>query len=197
MKHFQLQLKLSKQQHTISYQYQCTKRTTLVLHSSHATRVLMIRISCNLWPFKSGDPGKWIFVHNIIFIHNIKQNMAAFFGDISANKRDFKNTGIQNALCKHWRTTKVWNTENHSGQVGSMLLDPQRCMCFAFVKWMLNHSLAISSLLSSPTSRVSCKQFDETVVSWVLSLHHQLLKGPLRHRKYQDNGEHGLRLGAL
>lgn len=147
----------------------------------------------------------------MIFVHNIKQNMAVFFCaisankrdfkntvihnaiymavfcDISVNKRDFKNTGIHNAIYKHWRTAKVWNTENHSAQVGSMWLDPQRRMRFAFVKWILN----------SPKSRVRCKQVNETVASWVLSLHHQLLKGPLRHRKYQDNGEHGLRLGVL
>lgn len=41
----------------------------------------------------------------MVFVHNIKQNMAVFFGDVSANKRDFKSTGIQNAIYKHGRTT--------------------------------------------------------------------------------------------
>lgn len=34
----------------------------------------------------------------MIFVHNIKQNMAVFFCAISANKRDFKNTVIHNAI---------------------------------------------------------------------------------------------------
>lgn len=66
----------------------------------------------------------------MIFVHNIRQIMAVFcdisankrdfkntvihnaiyvavFCDISVNKRDFKNTGIHNAIYKYWRTTKV------------------------------------------------------------------------------------------
>lgn len=94
MKHFQLQLQLSKHQQTISYQWTNTPSPLCCLNrpgagcSSRAVKVLVIRIRRHLWPF---FPKGFRKITDFITIY--KQNTIFFFGEISVGSMGFSNTG--------------------------------------------------------------------------------------------------------